>query len=81
MFSEDYLKVKGSTVLNILKQSDVPKSSRTQGPLKDFTLTNVRHSAKLSEIKKAIFKLKGFKIECQSLSLADEHEIVTKSPT
>ena len=33
-------------------------------PLKDFTLTNVRQQAKIIEVKKAIEKLKGFKIEC-----------------
>jgi len=40
----------------------------------------VRHTAKLCDIKKAIFKLKGYKMECQSLSLVDEHEIINRGP-
>ena len=47
-------------------------------PLKDFTLTNVRQQAKFHEVKKAIEKLKGFKIECQSLSLVDESELFSQ---
>lgn len=38
--------------------------SKNNGCFKDFTLTNVRQTAKLIEIKQAIEKLKGFKIEC-----------------
>jgi hypothetical protein len=43
--------------------------------LRDFTLTNVRQNAKLNEIKAAIEKLKGYKVECQSLNLVDETDV------
>lgn len=46
--------------------------------LRDFTLTNVRQNAKLSEIKTAIEKLKGYKIECQSLNLVDETDVTSE---
>ena len=42
---------------------------------KDFTLKNVRQTSKLEDIKWAIEKLKGYKIECQSLNLVDEYDI------
>ena len=49
------------------------------GCLKDFTLTNVRQTAKLYEIKSAIEKLKGYKLECMSLNLIDEAELMANS--
>ena len=36
----------------------------------------MRQTAKLSDIKNAIEKLKGYKLECQSLTLIDEAEIL-----
>ena len=50
-------------------------SKNKHGPLRDFTLTNVRQTAKLNDIKIAIEKLKGYKLECQRLTLVDEAEI------
>lgn len=49
-----------------------------QAPLRDFTLTNVRQNAKLFDIKIAIEKLKGYRVECQSLSLVDEVDIFSE---
>ena len=46
-------------------------------PVKDFTLTNVRQQSKLFEIKQAIEKLKGYRLECQHLTLIDEAELFT----
>ena len=45
-------------------------------PVKDFTLTNVRQSATVLEIKKAVEKLKGFRMECQNLTLVDEEQFM-----
>ena len=39
-------------------------NKKPQNLLKDFTLTNVRQTAVLTDIKIAIEKLKGYKVEC-----------------
>jgi hypothetical protein len=43
--------------------------------VKDFTLTNVKQSARIIEVKLAIEKLKGYRIECQNLTLIEEAEL------
>lgn len=58
-------------------QASKPRGNK-QTPLRDFTLTNVRHNAKLIDIKSAIEKLKGYKIECQNLILVDEQEVFSE---
>ena len=49
--------------------------------VKDFTLTNVKRTTKLYEIKHAIEKLKGYKVECQNLSLLEEGELYNFTST
>lgn len=56
---------------------DTSKNQK-QVHLRDFTLTNVRQNAKLFEIKTAIEKLKGYKVECQSLNLVDETDVTNE---
>jgi len=69
---------------SFLDQNFPLEQRKEQGPaqqslmksFKDFTLTNVRKTAKVMEIKMAIEKLKGFRIECQSLNLVDEIDLL-----
>lgn len=90
MFTQRYLDKNRNGNLNVVfhyLQSNIRDSSAQESPnksatsviktgcLKDFTLTNVRQTAKLSDIKSAIEKLKGYKLECMSLNLIDEAEI------
>ena len=66
--------------LNFNKNGSKP-NNKNNGCFKDFTLTNVRQTAKLIEIKQAIEKLKGYRIECQTLMLFDEIELTNgKNP-
>ena len=51
------------TRMNFNKQAN-KSNNKNNGSFKDFTLTNVRQTAKLIEIKGAIEKLKGYRIEC-----------------
>lgn len=62
----------------LLDQNTDQQRTAKPGPLRDFTLTNVRQNSKLYDIKIAIEKLKGYKIECQSLSLVDEEDLINK---
>lgn len=79
VFTEAYLQKNRDKIMSSLHRASGQDSSsnarKSQNLLKDFTLTNVRQTAVLTDIKIAIEKLKGYKVECQSLTMIDEADL------